>query len=455
MRPAPFRRRTRGIRGIRGITGVAFLTTAALTASACGASGSITPKKGAARVAPSDNAALCSALVALPQDLEAYAASAPKDERAGLGAIATVRDLMLEGVTVDGEPQTSTQDPPPNVGTVRAALTAPGVRSSLDHLVSATKGCDEASVVAEAAASWARLVAVPNDDDYCDAVRSAIVSDDRPARDVVDSVVTASPAAHRPFWKAIAQAASESFSDVSEADGAVLARDAGGVGLYAEDVCGVPDAFVKLQLFGAFADIGSSLGADEGEGGLDDDPSTSEPAPTHPNGTAPAADPAAATAALPAGSPITFEVATIAVDDDGEEVVSIPLPKGWAPSGVIGYSSKPPDDSDLGFWTEIEVDSGCDGVCEATDWPARLRGPDGAMAAALANDGATERPTADGAGVVVTHADGFGRHAAVFRWNNAASRYFRCTATVDEEADSLFDALVAACESARAGWLEP
>ena len=122
MRPAPFRRRTRGIRGIRGITGVAFLTTAALTASACGASGSITPKKGAARVAPSDNAALCSALVALPQDLEAYAASAPKDERAGLGAIATVRDLMLEGVTVDGEPQTSTQDPPPNVGTVRAAL---------------------------------------------------------------------------------------------------------------------------------------------------------------------------------------------------------------------------------------------------------------------------------------------------------------------------------------------
>ncbi|MBP6729862.1 MAG: hypothetical protein KA129_09575, partial [Microthrixaceae bacterium] len=96
MRPAPVRRSTRGIRGIRGIrggTGMAFLTTAALTASACGGSGSITPKEGAARVAPSDNAALCAALVALPQDLETYAASAPKGERAGLGAIATVRDL--------------------------------------------------------------------------------------------------------------------------------------------------------------------------------------------------------------------------------------------------------------------------------------------------------------------------------------------------------------------------
>jgi hypothetical protein len=272
MCPAPVRRSTRGIRGIRGIRGGTGWPSHDRRPDGIRMrwSGSIT-RGGAAR-APSDNAvrgAVAQATGPRPTQRQA------EGRASRLGAIATVRDLMLEG---DRRRRTAdpTQDLPPSARHCASGATAPGVHRR--SIISSPRSRDATRRAVAEAASHGRLVAVPNDDDT--ATPFARRSRRPTARDVVGSLTaTAAPALLKSFGQR-----RRNRSPMCRKPTALCRSGCGGVGCTPK-TCGVPDAFVKLQLFGAFADIGAACADGRRVGRR---PSTSEPAPTHPNGTAPA-----------------------------------------------------------------------------------------------------------------------------------------------------------------------
>jgi len=154
------------------------------------------------------------------------------------------------------------------------------------------------------------------------------------------------------------------------------------------------------------------------------------------------------------GTGLVFGVREVELDDDSEDYpASIVVPDGWEIDTFIEMSVEPPSGSDVGFFTEMGFRAGCSGSCEATDWEARLRGTDGALAALAVLEDYDERPTTEGDGVVVTGIGGLSKPTAVvFRWDDSADRFFRCKADLDRDDADLLPAFVAACEASRPGW---
>ena len=212
-----------------------------------------------------------------------------------------------------------------------------------------------------------------------------------------------------------------------------------GLGLYAEARCGVANSFAEMLFVGAFAFItGDGLPGEPAQG----------------VGTVPApADPATATAALPSGSGLTFEVTEIDLRDDGDYLVSAVVPTGWErDDSVFGSVFEPVDG--FGIFTEMTIDSGCDGLCEVTDWEARLTGSDGFVTQFRSDDLLVDRPVAGTAGVVMVKpalADGV--EGTVIRWDDSTDRYFTCEFRLEEDEVGYVGAFVAACEAARPGWI--
>ena len=57
------------------------------------------------------------------------------------------------------------------------------------------------------------------------------------------------------------------------------------------------------------------------------------------------------------------------------------MPRSRSCTGILlwiaAYMVEPPDGAPFGFFTSMSLASGCDGMCEVTDWEQRLRGPEG------------------------------------------------------------------------------
>jgi hypothetical protein len=212
-----------------------------------------------------------------------------------------------------------------------------------------------------------------------------------------------------------------------------------GLGLYAEARCGVTNSFAEMLFVGAFAFIS--------DGGLPGEPAQGV-------GTVPApADPAAATAALPSGSDLAFEVIEIDVDQDGDYIVSAVVPTGWERDDSLFGSVFEPVDG-FGIFTEMTIDSGCDGLCEVTDWEARVTGADGFVTQFRSDELIVDRPTEGTPGaVMVKPAFADGLEGAVIRWDDGTDRYFTCEVRLGADDIDYSDAFVAACEAARPGWI--
>ena len=108
----------------------------------------------------------------------------------------------------------------------------------------------------------------------------------------------------------------------------------------------------------------------------------------------------------------------------------------------------------FGFFTEMTIDTGCDGTCEVTDWEPRLTGPDGYITQFRSEDLLVDRPTVGTPGIVMTKPDfADGIEGIVIRWDDTTDRYFTCSFDLDESDLDYVDAFVAACEAARPGWI--
>ena len=119
----------------------------------------------------------------------------------------------------------------------------------------------------------------------------------------------------------------------------------------------------------------------------------------------------------------------------------------------MGVAFEPPSDEDLGFFTKMSVETGCDGMCEPTDWEKRLNGPDGFLTLQTKDvDVVEQRSTKGSDGTVLITEDSFGTNVLVLRWDDSADHFFQCEADLDEDDANLAEAFTAACEASLPDW---
>ncbi len=182
--------------------------------------------------------------------------------------------------------------------------------------------------------------------------------------------------------------------------------------------------------------------------------------PARPSGrSSDGVDATAANEAVPAGMELEFESNNFDLDEDGDSSASLVAPIGWSSRVFIGVQFEPEADAELGFFTRMKVDAGCDGLCGATDWEERLTGPDGYLT--MLDEGGDEggnvverRGVTGSAGAVRIVEDSFGTTVIVLRWDDAADHYFQCEAMLDDGAEELAEAFEAACLASRPDWFE-
>lgn len=247
------------------------------------------------------------------------------------------------------------------------------------------------------------------------------------------------PQAHRDALGLLA-AMSGPTKEPNAQDVRLLTASLIGIGLYLDAKCEVPGSFAAMAVLSAFVNIGGDSDRNAGDIGT-------EP---------PSSDVAAPTARLPAGSTMTFEATTIDLDEDGHRKVSMPKPVGWESDDFMGIKLSPPSGSTLSTFTELHLDTSCDGMCEVTDWAARVRGKNGILRSYAQNHHLSEeRKPAGSDGVVVTStSEDRGPGALVLRWDDTVDHYLRCEVRLDERDAAYLDAFVAACEAARPNWFK-
>lgn len=398
---------------------------ALLLSTACGGGGGIETADAPSTTRPDagGNAELCEQLESSDGPSEELAASLPEDHARAAKAImafSASMDAMGDDEEADAEQ-------------LMGPLLEDGVAADLaDFAAYAEDECGESEATAAIAglSDAAAIATEDRDDDYCDALSEAFASEgEGPAQ--VAALADVAPESHREALGLLEAMAGDPDAPGSDE----LFGPLFGLGGYAELRCGVEGGLMQMMIGAMFAGMG--------DGGSGATTTTIDPSSVSP------ADATAATAALPTGSGIEFEVASVDLDDG--YTASVVVPVGWESDSIIGLAYSPPSGSSFSIFSEIVFDAGCDGVCEATGWDARLRAPDGYLTSYLeAHPGATEAPVSGSEGIVVTATDG--PSAIVLRWDDGADKYFKCEVDLDEDDAALFPALLAACEAARPAW---
>lgn len=394
----------------------AVIVMSALAATACGDDGAAAPES-----TPLGNPEMCAYLDAEAPD-EGFVDTVPEQYRTLARAIVDV--AATESDVGEGDEMREM---------LSSADAAPDL-AGLADVVDGTCGESEASVGLRGFATMAEMGAADAATEYCDVLSGSLAADDSDG--VPPEVLALAPESHVVAFEQIDRA------DEGDADAlAMLGPAFAGLGLYLENRCGQADAFIEFFVVGALAGAFASMGDGTGDGPSDIDPQA-EPGDV---------DLAPVTDAVPAGVDLSFSAATFALEEDGEYLVQAAVPTGWEQSdSLFGVSFEPTEEFDI--FTELSFDTGCDGLCQLTDWEARLTGPEGFLT--RSRDGVDllrDDPVADG---VVLVSEGFadGIDARVIRWNDSADRYLSCEAELGEGDVALLDAFIAVCTTAVPGW---
>ena len=163
---------------------------------------------------------------------------------------------------------------------------------------------------------------------------------------------------------------------------------------------------------------------------------------------------------VPVDSGLTFEWKTVAISDD--ESVTGPFPVGWEISEpFLGITLEPGDE--FAFFTEVELDAGCQGSCMPQDWSALMDNPELSPFVRTVEDTTVIvqdlAPIVDGAPagrLVVTtnpHSAFSAGDVTVARWSDEASHFFWCSARLDDEDVVLWPVMADMCAAMRPDWM--
>lgn len=362
---------------------------------------------------------------------ETFVESMPKEYRAAAEAIAEFGDSMdAMGDNDDG-----------SIDALVTSLTKDGVSGKLREFaafIDEQCGTSEGSVIIAGLATASEMASEDKDAAYCDAIEAGFSTDDGGPEEIA-ALADIAPESHRDALTTLAAVDPSSLDDAAEDE---VFGPLFGLGIYAEDRCGIDGALAQMLLGAMF------MGMDDGGGMTTTSlPEGVDPA-QYPDITADAAN-----AALPAGSGITFSVQSADLEDDGDYLASMVVPEGWTSESNFNVEFSPPPESGASIFTSVEAGAGCDGTCEATDWDARLRGEMGFLTQFFASHpSATESPISGSEGVIVTDTTGDDVVGLVLRWDDGADKYFSCEVTLESEQADLLPAFVTACESSRPAW---
>ncbi len=432
----------------------ALVLTAALVATSCGDRGAVLVVEDGGPGGGVDPA-LCEMIgaEAAAQDVaQAFVEAVPAEFRAAAQVMVYLGDALDEAfgdvTIIDSDDESaSTADaalPPELV----ASLTEPTIPAELADLADALEGECGPGPGVDAFRSFAAMseMAQPAaDDDYCRQLSSVVTAEVGGSEgfEDVDTIESIAPPEHSAALESLSAMLGDE-APVDDASVDAVVETLGGLGLYAESRCGAEGAFAAMLFFGALA--GLSLDGPDGSGGAD--PSGDALA------EAPPADASRANSLVPADSGVIFETTSVNLEEEDGYNASMVVPGGWELSDFgFGASYEAPSDR-YGFFTEIGYDTGCDGVCQRTDWDSRLNGEDGYLTNYRDGRDITSEVPVEGSEGVVVISDSFsdGVEGLVVRWDDGADRYFSCQFTLDVDDVALADAFVAACEDTRPGW---
>lgn len=165
-------------------------------------------------------------------------------------------------------------------------------------------------------------------------------------------------------------------------------------------------------------------------------------------------------AIAPPDSGLAFEWKTVAISDD--ESVTGPFPVGWEISEpFLGITLDPGDDFD--FFTDVELDAGCQGSCSPQDWGALMndaeaspfRRESGATTVVLQDLDPIASSAPAGRLLVTTDPESAFSPAqvTVTRWSDEASQFLWCEVTLDEGDVGLWPVMSDMCAAMRPDWM--
>jgi len=155
-------------------------------------------------------------------------------------------------------------------------------------------------------------------------------------------------------------------------------------------------------------------------------------------------DVAAVNALVPASlkDKVTFEKRDIAEKRGRHsKTYTLAAPKGWK-QDMDSFASLKPDKDGMGFMTSFKVGTNCDGDCKAKDWAATVEKVyDSYLKGKVIKDvkGKNSRTIIAESGDMTA--------VVVASWEDGASEYSDCGATLEKEVKDLAPAVEKACES--------
>ncbi len=158
---------------------------------------------------------------------------------------------------------------------------------------------------------------------------------------------------------------------------------------------------------------------------------------------------------------ISFEWKTVPISDDHS--VTGPFPIGWEITDpFLGITLDPGDDFD--FFTDAEIDAGCQGSCSPQDWGALMDDPELSPFARMAQaatvvlqDLAPIAGESPGGRLLVSldpDSSFTPAEITVTRWSDDATHFLWCKASLDEEDVSLWPVMADMCAAMRPAWMD-
>lgn len=163
---------------------------------------------------------------------------------------------------------------------------------------------------------------------------------------------------------------------------------------------------------------------------------------------------------VPPDRGLSFEWKTVAIGDD--EAVTGPFPVGWEISEpFLGITLEPGEGFD--FFTDAQIDAGCQGTCAPQDWGALMADPELSPFASEPRESVAvfqdlaPVPGESPAGRLLVTLDPESSFSpgsvAVTRWSNEASRFLWCTVSLDDDDVVLWPVMADMCAAMRPDWM--
>lgn len=122
-------------------------------------------------------------------------------------------------------------------------------------------------------------------------------------------------------------------------------------------------------------------------------------------------------------------------------------PKDWEQDGKMFASVKPKSEANMGFMTQLQVGSNCDGSCEPKDW---AKTSEKVNFAQFRDGGKIVKDESNKTSHLMIAEKGDSTYVTYAWWADGGKKYFYCTASLEQPVKGAADAFAKACQAVNA-----